>query len=236
MAFQYKHLPNKHKELISQWMYEETTNYFNKTKHYPKTPEDIEEVAHCIYERVLEREIYLPYYALLKRYSKSVKHIVSVLHRKQSGDIHNREKVVFMNMCMIQDGEYVLALDKEGKHYSGTTFPGGHVEKGEFFTTSVIREVKEETGLEILDPKLCGIYHFYMDEIHNVGLIYKAYHFSGELKDSEEGKVYWIKKEEYEKKELAPGMHEILALIDSDIFFECFKEFRDDGTVVEHLM
>lgn len=40
------------------------------------------------------------------------------------------EKVVFMNMCMISDNKgNVLALDKVGKNYSGTTFPGGHVDE-----------------------------------------------------------------------------------------------------------
>ena len=44
------------------------------------------------------------------------------------------EKVIFMNMCMVYDKEgNVLALDKVGKGYSGTTFPGGHVEPGETF-------------------------------------------------------------------------------------------------------
>ena len=43
------------------------------------------------------------------------------------------EKVVFMNMCMISDNKgNVLALDKVGKNYSGTTFPGGHVEEVSF--------------------------------------------------------------------------------------------------------
>ena len=38
------------------------------------------------------------------------------------------EKVVFMNMCMISDNKgNVLALDKVGKNYSGTTFPGGQL-------------------------------------------------------------------------------------------------------------
>lgn len=35
------------------------------------------------------------------------------------------EKVIFMNMCMVYDhAGRVLALDKVGKSYSGTTFPG----------------------------------------------------------------------------------------------------------------
>lgn len=48
------------------------------------------------------------------------------------------EEVIFMNMCMVYDGAgNVLALDKVSSNYSGTTFPGGHVEPGETFTESI---------------------------------------------------------------------------------------------------
>ena len=67
------------------------------------------------------------------------------------------EKVRFMNMCMIQDGRgNVLALDKVNDSYTGTTFPGGHVEPGELFFQSMIREVWEETGLTIENPEFRG--------------------------------------------------------------------------------
>lgn len=68
------------------------------------------------------------------------------------------EKAELTNMCMIYDGAgRVVVQDKVGKNWGGITFPGGHVEKDESFVDSVIREVKEETGLDIQSPKLCGI-------------------------------------------------------------------------------
>lgn len=49
------------------------------------------------------------------------------------------EKVVFMNMCMISDNKgNVLALDKVGKNYSGTTFPGGHVDADNAFRCAYV--------------------------------------------------------------------------------------------------
>lgn len=55
------------------------------------------------------------------------------------------ETVTLTNMCMVyDDAGNVLVQDKVDKKWSGLTFPGGHIEKGEFFVDSVIREVYEE--------------------------------------------------------------------------------------------
>lgn len=145
------------------------------------------------------------------------------------------EPTVFMNMCMVCDGELVLALDKVGKHYAGTTFPGGHVEAGETFAEAVIREVYEETGLTIRSPQLRGIYHWYRDGAHQIGLLYRTDEFEGTLRSSEEGRVYWISRAEYEKRALAPGMQQVLSLMDSETLTECFMDIQEDGTVRERL-
>lgn len=71
------------------------------------------------------------------------------------------ERAIFTNMCMITDGNgNVLVQDRLNPDWPGITFPGGHVESGEAFTTSVIREVYEETGLVIENPVLCGTKQF----------------------------------------------------------------------------
>lgn len=44
------------------------------------------------------------------------------------------EKVIMTNMCMVFSENRVLVQDKTDDDYSGITFPGGHVERGESFT------------------------------------------------------------------------------------------------------
>ena len=52
--------------------------------------------------------------------------------------------------------------------------------------------MKEETGLTISKPQLCGIKDWYDDvDYRYVVLLYKTEHFAGELQPSDEGKVWW---------------------------------------------
>ena len=43
--------------------------------------------------------------------------------------------------------------ERKKKDWPGYTLPGGHVEMGESFVDAVVREMKEETGLTVLNPR-----------------------------------------------------------------------------------
>ncbi len=133
------------------------------------------------------------------------------------------ETVILTNMCMIYNGNKVLVQNKIDDDYSGITFSGGHVEKGEAFTDAVIREVLEETNLTILYPQLCGIKDWTNDDgIRYIVLFYKTDKYSGILKSSEEGDVYWVNKDELPNMQLADGMKEMLKIFCEDEISEYY--------------
>lgn len=125
------------------------------------------------------------------------------------------EVVTLTNMCMIEDGNKILVLNKDGKkdpEYVGLTFPGGHIEREESLIDSVIREVKEETGLDIDNVVLCGVKHFPTKYGRYIVFFFKTSTFSGVLKSSNEGEVFWINKEDLTDYQLSVDFEEMLGV------------------------
>ena len=142
------------------------------------------------------------------------------------------ESAVFTNMCMVRDGDRVLVINRNDPGWPGLAFPGGHVEKGEAFADSVIREVYEETGLTIEQPRLCGIKQFRTEENSRyIVLLYRTDKFSGELISSGEGEVFWLTLEQLDQYPLTPHFEQVVEVMLRDDLSEFFYDQSGGGWV-----
>lgn len=147
------------------------------------------------------------------------------------------ERVVLTNMCMVYDGlGNILVQDRLDPEWPGVTFPGGHVEPGESFTRAVIREVWEETGLTIEAPQLCGLKQFPEDDgTRYIVMLYKTNRFSGELRSSDEGKVFWIRRSDLTRYQLPVNFDQMIRVFEEDEIGEQYVHLVD-GEVVRELL
>ena len=127
------------------------------------------------------------------------------------------------NLCLIYHEDKILVEEKLWRGERGIVFPGGHVEKGESLLNSVIREMKEETGLTIENPVPCGFKNWINDDDSRyLVLLYKTNRFSGELRSSEEGRVFWVTREEFDRMNVIWYMRDLLKIMDSEQYSELF--------------
>jgi len=134
------------------------------------------------------------------------------------------EKAVFTVLVMVTDPEgRLLVEDRKDPSWPGICFPGGHVEPGEAFTDAAVREVREETGLTIEDPRLCGVKQFQTrEDARYVVFFYKARRYHGTLRSSEEGEVFWLSREALPGRRCVTDFDQMLKVFDSDVLNEFY--------------
>lgn len=140
------------------------------------------------------------------------------------------EQAIFTNLCMVYDNAgNILVQDRKDPSWPGLCFPGGHVEPGESFVESVIREVWEETGLTIENPKLCGTKQFQTRKGERyVVFFYKTNRYSGQLKSSDEGEVFWIPRGDLHKYTLCDDFPDMVRVFEEDDLSE-FYYYTENG-------
>jgi len=129
-----------------------------------------------------------------------------------------------MSFIFYED-ETLLIRASEQKKYPGIYDPmGGHVEKDEDVLDCVVREIKEETGMDIPSLRLCGVMHvtnyFGEDMILFVTRSYLASKITPQ--PHEEGTFEWIDMDRLDTikvfDDLKPLLRAVCALKATELF------------------
>jgi len=103
----------------------------------------------------------------------------------------NRPKVGVGIIILNEDNRVLIGkrINIESPYFS---IPGGHLELGESFEEAAIREVKEETSLDIIKPKVISVTNnlkSYLESgTHSVSVILIAENFRGTVRNLEPNK------------------------------------------------
>ena len=152
--------------------------------------------------------------------------------KQEQGVDHKRYQVIPRTLIFItrENKEVLLIQGASDKKIWANRLNGigGHVERGEDVKTSARREIMEETGLSKGDLILRGI--IMIDVEPNVGIclyLFLGKSFEGEIKESNEGKLRWVKTDEISKHELVPDLYQLMPRVVNDeriIFGKYFYE------------
>ena len=130
--------------------------------------------------------------------------------------------------CLIRNNGNILLLNRKDPDWNGYTLPGGHVEPGESLIHAVIREMKEETGLDIRCPEFCGIKQFPTSDGRYMVFLFCTDKFSGTVASSDEGEVRWVTPEELRVLHTTPDLLQTLAFMQNPTQTEV-RYFYENG-------
>ena len=98
---------------------------------------------------------------------------------------------------------------------------GGHIEYNEEPDDALIREVKEETGIRLLDYTKRGLIYFINDDYTELMHLYTSNQFEGFITPSDEGSLSWIDKDKIFDLNLWDGDRVFLKeMMEDDSYFE----------------
>lgn len=142
----------------------------------------------------------------------------------------------YVNVC-IKKGDQVLLLDRQHDDFNGWIQPGGKVDFPESFFEAAVREVKEETGLTVLNLQLKGISGF-TNPIGNERYVYYDFlceEFEGEvLSDSPEGTPKWWHLDQLDQLDMQDDIRDRLPLYWRKGSFERIHYWDEENHCISH--
>lgn len=142
-------------------------------------------------------------------------------------------------LCYVQKDDKTLMVHRVKKendmHQGKWNGLGGKFEPGETPEECAIREIYEESGLKVRNPKLKGLLTFpgFANDEDWYAFVFVAREFEGDLIDSPEGVLSWIDNDKLMELELWEGDRVFLNWLDSPGFFSAKFNYKD-GVFIDY--
>ena len=134
------------------------------------------------------------------------------------------------------DSYLMLYRNKKEKDYNKGKWIGigGHIEVGESKEDAAYREVKEETGLTLLNLEYRGDVIFANEDFEEIMYVFYSNKFEGELIDCNEGELRFIKIDDLDKINMWEGDKYFLDLIKKNKSEFLLKLIYEKDKLVSH--
>lgn len=159
--------------------------------------------------------------------------------QEQGADaVRNRWLTIPRTLSFVLNGDDVLLMKRAAtrrvfpNRYNGL---GGHIERYEDPFTSAIREIKEESGLDVHDVRLCGIHNIDAGAATGILMfVFTAVSVSRNFTEHhDEGKLHWFPRNDVMTLDLVEDLPYILPRVlsmklDSSLYFAQVSYDVDD--------
>ena len=144
-------------------------------------------------------------------------------------------------LCYIQRGDEYLMLHRIRKkndvNHDKWIGIGGKLEPGESPEECLLREAREETGLQLTDYRYRGVITFLSGDWGETMHLFTANGYEGEIADCDEGVLEWISREKLMSLPMWAGDRIFLSLIANDRTpFFSLKLVYDGETLVRAVL
>lgn len=114
---------------------------------------------------------------------------------------------------------FILVQNRLKNDWPGLNFPGGHVKSDESLEESAVREIKEETNLEVKNLEFVNVFEWNVveKETRHLAILYRSNDYDGELKNSNEGNMLWINLKDVNKYPLSTDFDKLISIMTKNL-------------------